>query len=333
MKEKLNVAILGATGAVGEAMLKGLEERNFPIQELHLLASKRSAGKKVMFKRHEIEIEEADLFDFHGMDIVFGAVENDLAEQYARDIVKAGAIFIDNSSAFRLNPLVPLIIPEINQDQIKEHKGIIANPNCATILALMAIQAIQRLSPITSMVVSTYQAVSGAGTKGIEELEDQVEATMFNQAVQKKIFPEPIAYNVIPQIGDFDEFGYSKEEMKLQNEGRKILRNESLLVSCTCVRVPVIRCHSEAIQLVTEKSLTRQEIEDAMKNTLGIIYMEEGYPTPFECSDEDMIYVGRLRKDLTHDHGWMLWCCGDQIRKGAAINAVQIAEAWLKMNH
>lgn len=334
-----NVAILGATGAVGQEMMKVLAERNFPIQTLKLLASKRSAGKKVTFKNQELTIEEATKDSFEGMDIVLGAAENDIAKELLPYAVKAGAIVVDNSSAYRLDKDVPLVVPEVNPEDIFTNKGIIANPNCATIIALVAINALNSYAKVKSMVVSTYQAVSGAGNPGIEELKTQVAALSNNEEVTPKVFPYQIAFNLIPQIGGFDELGYSSEEMKMQNEGRKILHNEDLKVTCTCIRIPVYRSHSESITLTFENEIDVAKAKELLKDAEGVKLMDDPnnkvYPMPLDTTDQDLVYVGRIRKDLTRDDNksLTLWCCGDQVRKGAATNAVQIAMKYIEKDN
>ena len=261
---------------------------------------------------------------------MLGAVENELAKRWAPWIVKAGAVFVDNSSAFRLDPGVPLVIPQINAEDIFKHQGIIANPNCATIIALMAVAPIYRLSRITRMIVSTYQAVSGAGAAGLAELKRQIMELEAGKAATIETFPAQIAYNLIPQIGGFNEAGYSSEEMKLNDEGQKILHDPELRVSCTCVRVPVLRCHSESIYLETEAFLSLDEVRQALEEAEGVLLNEQPYPTPLDCTDQDLVEVGRLRRDLTCEKGIALWCCGDQLRKGAATNAVEIVREWWK---
>ncbi|MBQ3076230.1 MAG: aspartate-semialdehyde dehydrogenase [Clostridia bacterium] len=329
--KKFNVAILGATGAVGREMMKILEERDFPLASLKLLASARSAGKTLPFKGEEIVIEEATPAAFEGCDIVLGAAENDVAMELLPHAVKAGAVVIDNSSAYRLDPDVPLVVPEINPEDVKWHKGIIANPNCTTIITVTAVGGIHKLSPVKKMVASSYQAVSGAGVGGMRELEAQMKALSAGEPVVCETFPYQIAYNLIPQIGGFNAEGYSSEEMKLQNEGRKILHADDLRVTCTCVRVPVMRSHSVSVSLETERELSLEEIREAIAAAPGCKLVDDPankqYPMPLDTSDQDLVYVGRIRKDLASDNGGIaLWCCGDQIRKGAATNAVQIAE-------
>lgn len=328
----MNVAILGASGVVGREMLKILGERNFPIDELRLLSGPGSAGKTCFFRGKEYTYEEASENSFGGMDIVLGAAENDVAERFAPSIKAAGAVFIDNSSAFRLNPDVPLIVPEINPEDVRGHSGIIANPNCVTIIAAVAVNALQKLSPIKTMVASTYQAVSGAGKAGLAELEEQVRAYAAGGRMEIKAFAKQIAFNLIPKIGSISDGGYSKEELKLLNEGRKILHND-MLVSCTCIRVPVLRSHSISINLRCEDVISTEQAKEALSKAPGVVLLDdpanEQYPTPLEAADRDLVYVGRLREDPTTG-GLALWCCGDQIRKGAATNAVQIAELLLK---
>ena len=323
------IAILGATGAVGRTMLQVLEEQtDWEIGEVRLLASPRSAGQTLLFKGQPLTLEAVTETSFEGMDVVLGAVENELAKRWAPWIVKAGAVFVDNSSAFRLDPGVPLVIPQINAEDIFKHQGIIANPNCATIIALMAVAPIYRLSRITRMIVSTYQAVSGAGAAGLAELKRQIAQLEAGQAVSAEAFPVQIAYNLIPQIGGFDEQGYSAEERKLQDEGRKILHDPVLKISCTCVRVPVLRCHSESITLETERAVKLEEARKAIAEAEGVRLNEQPYPTPLACTDQNQVEVGRLRCDCTHEKGIALWCCGDQLRKGAATNAVEIVRTW-----
>lgn len=323
------IAILGATGAVGRTMLQVLEEQtDWSMGQVKLLASPRSAGQILMFKGQPLTIEVVSEDSFADVDVVLGAVENELAKRWAPVIVEAGAVFIDNSSAFRLDPAVPLVIPQINAQDIREHQGIIANPNCATIIALMAVAPIYRLSRITRMIVSTYQAVSGAGATGLAELKRQIAQLEAGQAASAETFPAQIAYNLIPQIGSFDEQGYSSEEMKLQNESRKILRDPALRISCTCVRVPVLRCHSESITLETERVIDLDEVRKAIAEAEGVVLNEQPYPMPLACTDQNRVEVGRLRRDCTNEKGIVLWCCGDQLRKGAATNAVEIVRAW-----
>ena len=329
----MKVAVLGASGLVGREMLKVMAERNFPFDELRLLSGKGSAGKTCTYQGREYTYEEATESSFEGMDIVLGAAENAVAKRFAPAIKKAGAVFIDNSSAFRLDEGVPLVVPEINPEDALKHSGIIANPNCVTIIAAVAVGGLAKISPIKTMTASSYQAVSGAGRGGLTELEEQVQQYAKGEELSVKNFPCQIAFNLIPKIGDITENGYSKEEMKLQNEGRKILHMPDMKVSCTCVRVPVFRSHSISINLLTEKKISVEEARKAVAAFPGAVLLDDAkdnlFPTPLITTDQDKVYVGRIREDLTNG-GIALWCCGDQIRKGAATNAVQIAELLLK---
>ena len=324
------VAVLGATGAVGQEMMNILEERNFPVGKLVPLASARSAGKTLKFKGEDVTIQLACDEAFEGVDIVLGAAENDIAEKFAPAIVKAGAVFVDNSSAFRLDPNVPLIVPEVNAEDAKNHKGIISNPNCSTIITVTAVNALNKLSPIKTMTASTYQAVSGAGAGGPIELMNEVEALREGKTYEPKIFSHQIAYNLIPQIGGEQVMGYTSEEMKMQNEGRKIMHLPELKVSCTCVRVPVVRSHSISVSLHFDRPVTVEEVRSVLADAPGVKLVDDlknkQYPMPLDTSGQDIVFVGRIRPDLTDDCGICLWCCGDQVRKGAATNCIQIAE-------
>ncbi|MBR2365542.1 MAG: aspartate-semialdehyde dehydrogenase [Oscillospiraceae bacterium] len=328
--KQYKVGILGATGAVGREMMKVLEERNFPISELRVLASARSVGKKLPFRGEELTVVEATHDAFEGLDIVLGAATNALAQEMAPYIVKAGAVFVDNSSAFRMDPEVPLIVPELNPEDAKNHKGIISNPNCTTIVTLTALGGLAKHSKITSIIASSYQATSGAGAAGPVELMDEVEALAAGKTYEPKVFQYQIAYNVIPQIGGNAFEGYTSEEMKMQNEGRKILHLPDLKVSCTCVRVPVVRSHSVSVVVRTEEKISVEKARELIAAAPGCKLVDDldakQYPMPLDTSDQDLVFVGRIRDDLTDDKGLNIWCCGDQVRKGAATNAIQIAE-------
>ena len=304
MKE-LRIGILGATGAVGQEMLRVLEEYGIPVSELRPLASARSAGGTVCFRDREIKIQEAAEDSFKGLDYVLGAVKNGMSRAFAPAIVESGAVYIDNSSAFRLDPDVPLVVPEINGEDAFTNKGIIANPNCSSTITLMAVAGLAKLSPIKSMVACTYQAVSGAGQKGFDELEGQMRAVLAGEKTESSVFPT-----------------------QMQNEGRRILHLPALKVSCTCVRVPVMRSHSISVTVRTERKISVEEARDAVRAYPGCRLVEDcqgrNYPTPLDTSNQDLVWVGRIREDLTDERGLTLWCCGDQIRKGAASNAVQI---------
>ena len=332
--KKYNVAILGATGAVGQEMLKVLEEYDIPVEKLLPLASAKSAGGTVSFKGEDVKIEEAREDSFAGMDFVLGAVKNPMSKRFAPAIVKSGAVYIDNSSAFRMDPEVPLVVPEINGEDAFKNKGIIANPNCSSIITLMAVGGIAKLSPIKSMVACTYQAVSGAGQAGLVELEAQMLALAEGKKPEAKVFPTQIAMNVIPHIGDELENGYTDEEMKMQNEGRRILHLPELKVTCTCVRVPVMRSHSISVTLRTARKMSVAAANEAIRAFPGCRLIEDydgrNYPTPLDTSNQDLVWVGRVREDLTDENGLTLWCCGDQIRKGAAANAVQILKRMIE---
>ena len=336
--KKYTVAILGATGAVGTQMLQCLAEQEFPVGSLKLLASARSAGKKVQTAWGEVEIEEARPEAFGGCDIVLGAAGDDIARELLPEAVKRGAVVVDNSHAFRLDPDVPLVVPEINAADVKWHKGLIANPNCATIIGLVPTWPLHQLAGVQRMIVSTYQAASGAGVPGMSELEAQIAAMGRGETIPApKAFAAQLANNLIPQIGGFDAQGYTSEEMKLQNEGRKIMHLPELRVNCTCVRVPVLRSHSESITLEFERDITVEEARAALAAAPGVKLVDDmdagnvhdRFPMPMDTSDQDLIYVGRIRRDISNPEaarGITFWCCGDQIRKGAATNAVQIAK-------
>ena len=329
----MNVAILGATGAVGREMMKILAERSFPVEELRLLASPRSAGQKLLWQGRELTVQPAEDSAFEGMDVVLGAAENDIAKRFAPAIVKAGAVFVDNSSAFRMDPNVSLVIPEINPEDVRRHKGIIANANCTTIVSLVAINALNQDSPIQSIIASSYQAVSGAGAGGPRELMEEVELLREGKPVHPQVFQYQIAYNVIPQIGGEVDEGYPSEEMKMQNEGRKIMHLPDLRVSCTCVRVPVVRSHSVSLVVRTREKISVRRARELIAAAPGCRLVDDlasrRYPMPLDTSNQDTVFVGRIREDLTCDNGLNIWCCGDQVRKGAATNAVQIAQLLL----
>lgn len=328
---KKHVAIVGATGAVGQEMIKVLLERNFPYQTLRLFASKQSAGKKLTIHNQNFIVEEFHDHCLNNIDIVFGATDALVAKDIAKQTKQNHALFIDNSSAFRLDEDVPLIIPEVNSSDFLTHQGIIANPNCATIIALTALQPLHAYANIQRLIVSTYQAVSGAGIYGIQELQQQIENIAHQHPIQIQHFPCQIAYNLIPQIGSFHDSGYSEEEIKLEKESKKILHDPSLLVNCTCVRVPVVRSHSESIYVEFKQPIDVHTAKQLLQQGNGVRFIDQNdntkYPTPLDTSNQDYIYVGRIRKDPNPCvHALSLWCCGDQLRKGAATNAIQIAE-------
>ena len=321
--KKYNIAVLGATGAVGQEMLNILAEYDIPVNELLPLASARSAGGTVKFKGEDVVIREASDDAFKGMDFVLGAVEKDQSKQFAPAIVRSGAVYIDNSSAFRMDPEVPLVVPEINGEDARANHGIISNPNCSTIITAMAIGGIAALSPIRTMIACTYQAVSGAGQAGLAELENQMKALAEGKPLERKVFPHQIALNVIPFIGSLTDNDYTDEEMKMQNEGRKILHLPDLKVTCACVRVPVMRSHSIAVTLRTERKISVAEANEAIRNFPGCRLIEdyEGriYPTPLDTSGQDLVWVGRVREDLTDETA--LRCGAAAIRSARALPA------------
>ena len=325
----MKIAILGATGAVGRQMLECISEQLPEAEEVRLFASERSKGKVISWQGKELTVDVVSEEKLRGIDYVLGAVSASLAKEYLPMIRKAGAVFVDNSSAFRLLDDVPLVVPEINGEDLRNHHGVIANPNCSTIIAMMAVAPIARISPIRKLIASTYQAVSGAGIGGMQELTQQVSDIAEGKEPVPSVFPYQIAFNCIPWIGKPQEAGYTTEEMKMQYEGRKILHLPDLRVSCTCVRVPVYRSHSITFSLQCEKPVTPDEAEAAIRTFPGTVLMEEGVPTPLITSGQDLVYVGRIREDLVFDGGLAGWCCGDQIRKGAASNAVEIIR-WLE---
>ena len=322
----MKIGILGATGAVGMQMLQCIEERNIDADEIRVFASERSKGKKIAYKDTELTVETVCQERLNGLDYVLGAVSNALSKEYRPLIEKAGAVYIDNSSAFRLEEGIPLVVPEINGADALNHHGIIANPNCSTIITYMALAPINALSRITAVNASTYQAVSGAGIGGLYELENQVKQIEAKEEVTHKVFPAQIAYNCIAEIGSYLDSGYTTEEMKMQNEGRKIMHLPDLKVTCTCVRVPVFRSHSISVTFQTETPVSIEDAEKAVAAFEGDVLVTDHVPQPLETSDQDKVYVGRIRKDLCNENGLTLWCCGDQIRKGAAANAVEIME-------
>ncbi len=334
MAEK-RVAILGATGVVGTQMRQCLEERNFPVSELVPLASAKSAGKTLTFKGEEVEVKEAKPEAFDGIDIVLGAAGDGIAKALLPEAAARGAVCVDNSHAFRLDPDVPLVVPEINSEDIKNHlRNIIANPNCATIIGLVPTYPLHKAAGLKRMIVSTYQAASGAGMPGLTELTRELKVLAEGGEVgDTSPFAYQLAMNLIPQIGSFKDEGYTSEEWKMQNEGRKIMHLPEVRVNCTCVRVPIMRSHSESITLEFENPLSPDEARKILSTAPGVKVVDDPanlrYPMPLDTSDQDLVFVGRIRRDLSAAdgvNGLTFFCCGDQIRKGAATNAVQIAE-------
>ena len=325
-----HVAIAGATGAVGTEFLKLLEARDFPMNSLRLLASSRSAGSKLQFRGENLEVEELTQKSFKGIDIAFFSAGGSRSKEFAPHAVDSGAVVIDNSSAFRMDEKVPLVVPEINPKQAFEHQGLIANPNCSTIQMVVALNPIHLAANIQRVVVSTYQAVSGAGASAMEELKQQLRAWANDEPMKQEVFPTQIAFNLFPHIDVFQDNGYTKEEMKMVHETRKIMNAPNMQISATCVRVPVLRAHSEAVWVETEKPLSESEARELFEKEPGIVVQDEresgGYPTPWHITETQETYVGRIRKDISHPNGLTFWVVADQLYKGAALNAIQIAE-------
>ncbi|MCX8038650.1 MAG: aspartate-semialdehyde dehydrogenase [Candidatus Sumerlaeia bacterium] len=333
--KKLTVAIMGATGAVGQEMLRTLEQRHFPCTTLRLLASERSAGKKIPFRGKLHVVEQLTAGSFAGVDIVLASAGGAISKEFAPKAVEAGAVVVDNTSYFRMDPEVPLVVPEANADALAKHKGIIANPNCSTAQMIVAIAPIHRAVGIRRLVISTYQSVSGTGQKAIDECLRQTREILVEgkQEVEKKVYPHQIAFNVIPHIDSFLENGYTKEEMKMVNETRKILGDDSIAITATTVRVPVLRGHSESVNVETRKRITPAEVRALLADAPGVVVVDDpsqnDYPTPIYCEGRDETYVGRIREDISNPNGLEMWIVSDNLRKGAALNAVQIAEELL----
>jgi aspartate-semialdehyde dehydrogenase len=339
LSDLYRVAILGATGAVGTELIELLASRNFPIAELKLFASPNSAGTKLKFRGEEITVEVVSDKSFEGIDIVLASAGGSTSKALAAQIVAAGAVMIDNSSAFRMVPNVPLIIPEVNPEAAAHHQGIIANPNCTTILMAVAIYPLHQIQPIQRIVAATYQSASGAGARAMAEVETQTRDILDGKTPKPEIFPYPLAFNLFPHNTPIDEHGYCEEEMKMVNETRKIFGVPDLRITATCVRVPVLRAHSEAINLEFATPFDPDTARSILATAPGVKLVEDWnanyFPMPIDASGKDEVLVGRIRQDISHPNGLELWLCGDQIRKGAALNAVQIAELlvekhWLK---
>ncbi|MEM9904583.1 MAG: aspartate-semialdehyde dehydrogenase [Cyanobacteria bacterium P01_D01_bin.44] len=330
MPETYRVAIVGATGAVGTELIQLLESRDFPVEALKLLASERSAGSTLVFKGKPVLVEAMDEQSFKGIDLVLASAGGSVSRQWAPIAVKAGAVVIDNSSAFRMDPDVPLVVPEVNPDDVLTHRGIIANPNCTTILMSVAIWPLHQVQPIQRVVVSTYQSASGAGARAMEEMKQQARAILDEQAPKTDIFPYPLAFNLFAHNSPLSDQGYCQEELKMVNETRKIFGQPDLRVTATCIRVPVLRAHSEAINLEFSSPFAVNQARELLQKAPGVHLVEDWqanyFPMPMEASGQDDVLVGRIRQDLSHPNALELWLSGDQIRKGAALNAVQIAE-------
>ncbi|GAG73197.1 unnamed protein product [marine sediment metagenome] len=334
--KKYNVAICGATGAVGETILKVLQERNFPVEKLKLLASYRSVGKKYKFLNQDIMVEELTKDAFKDTEIVLFSIGAELSKEFAPIAVENGATVIDNSSAFRMDKDVSLVVPEVNPQDVLGHKGIIANPNCSTIVMVVAINPIHKISKIKRIVASTYQAVSGTGRKAIEELKKQSRAVLNSKEVKSEVYPVQIAFNILPHIDDFYEDGYTKEEIKMVHETHKIIGDNSIKITTTSVRVPVFTSHSLSVNLELESKLTREDVREILSKAPGVKVMDDPenliYPTTLDSSGNDLVYVGRIREDNSVENGINLWIVSDQLRKGAATNAIQIAEILIEKN-
>ena len=326
----LRVAVVGATGAVGAEFIKLLEHRNFPVEKLTLLASARSAGQILKFRGQPIAVQELTQESFGPIDLAFFSAGASVSKEFCPLAAAAGALVIDNSSAFRMDPEVPLVVPEVNPEAISQHHGIIANPNCTTIQMVVVLKPLHDAARIRRVVVSTYQAVSGTGTKAIVELEQQVRDHVAGRAAKHEVYPVPIAFNVLPHVDVFLDNGYTKEEMKMVHETRKIMGDPSINVSATCVRVPVVRAHSEAINIETERKLTASEARALLARAPGVVVKDEhvpgGYPVPLEVAEQYDTYVGRIREDISVENGLAFWVVADQLFKGAALNGIQIAE-------
>ena len=333
MNRNPHVAVVGATGAVGIEMIRTLEKRNFPVGKLTLLASARSVGKKLKFKGEQVAVQELKADAFKGIDVALFSAGGSISKEFAPLAARADCVVVDNSSAFRMDETVPLVVPEINAGDVKRHKGIIANPNCTTAITLMALYPLHQAFGVTRIFASSYQAVSGTGAKAIEELERQVNEIVAGKPVTKEVYPHQIAFNVLPQVDSFLSDGYTKEEMKMQNEGRKIMHHPSFRASVTCVRVPVYRAHSVAVSAEFERPITVETAREVLQKAPGLDIIDDPanklYPMPLDVAERYNCAVGRLRQDCAMDNGLCFWVAGDQLLKGAALNAVQIAEELL----
>jgi len=325
-----NVAVVGATGAVGEEMTQILEQRDFPVRKLSLYASHRSAGKEYLFKGKTIRVEELKDNSFQGIDIALFSGGDDVSKHFAPLAVQAGTVVIDNGKYYRMDPNVPLVVPEVNPEDVSKHQGIIANPNCSTIQMVVALKPIYDAVGINKVICSTYQSVSGTGKEAINELREQTEAVVLNKDIKINAYPYQIAFNVLPHIGSFDKDGYTSEEIKMLNETRKILHANKIMVSATTVRVPVYRAHAEDVHIETQKEISPDKAREILSNFPGIKVIDEPeqcrYPLSLDAEGKDEVFVGRIRKDLVFNPGLVMWVVADNLRKGAALNALQIAE-------
>ena len=332
----MRVAILGATGAVGTELLELLETRNFPVEQLKLLASPRSAGKKLTFQGKSLTVEAVNEDSFKEIDLVLASAGGSSSKAWAKTIVASGAVMIDNSSAFRMDDSVPLVVPEINPEAAEHHQGIIANPNCTTILLGVAVYPLHQIQPIRRMVIATYQSASGAGAMAMEEVKHQAKAILSGEPAKAEILPYPLAFNLFPHNSPLTDSGYCEEELKMINETRKIFNDSTIRVTATCVRVPVLRAHSEAVNLEFDSPFAVSQAREILSQAPGVKLVENWesnyFPMPIDATGKDEVLVGRIRQDLSHPCGLELWLCGDQIRKGAALNAIQIAELLVQKN-
>ena len=325
-----NVAIVGATGLVGQECIKVLEQRNFPVESISLLASDRSAGKKIFVNHKEVDVKETTAESFQGVDIAFFAIDTGISRHFAPIAVQAGAVVIDKSNAFRDNPAVPLVVPEVNVEDIRWHKGIVASPNCSTIQMVVALHPLHKANPIKRVVVDTYQSVSGTGSAAIEELTTQAKQVLSGQATAPHVYPHQIAFNILPEIDVFLDNGYSKEEWKMVEETRKIMHESDMAISATCARVPVYIGHSEAVNVEFSRAMPAAEVRRILSQSPGIKVLDDPvislYPQAWSAAGTDEVFVGRIRQDASHARGIVMWIVADNLRKGAALNAVQIAE-------
>lgn len=335
-KQKIRIAILGATGAVGTELIALLEERKFPVASLKLLASSRSAGQKILFRGESLTVEAVEENSFRDINLVLASAGGSTSKKWATAIVKAGAVMVDNSSAFRMDSGVPLVVPEINPEAVTQHQGIIANPNCTTILMGMAVYPLHKIQPVDRIIVATYQSASGAGARAMEEVKKQYRAILEGEEPQAEILPYPLAFNLFPHNSPLNDRGYCQEEMKMVNETRKIFNTPQIRISATCIRVPVLRAHSEAINLEFKAPFDLQKAKDILSAAPGVRLVEDWkknyFPMPIEASGQNDVLVGRIRQDISHPNCLELWLSGDQIRKGAALNAIQIAELLVEKN-
>ena len=328
------VAIVGATGLVGQEFIKVLEQRDFPIDSIHLLASDRSAGKRLSVNHQEIEVEETVPGSFKGVDIALFSAGAEVSRHFSPMAVQEGAVVVDNSSAFRMEPAVPLVVPEVNPEDIKQHKGIIANPNCSTIQMVVALYPLHKVNPIKRIVVATYQAVSGTGAAAVEELTTQARQVLDGQATPPHVYPHQIAFNLLPEIDVFLDNGYTREEWKMIEETKKIMHADGIAISATCVRVPVFAGHSEAIHVELSHPMSADEARGILAQAPGVKVLDDPlvslYPQPWSVAGTDEVFIGRIRKDVSHPNGLVMWVVADNLRKGAALNAVQVAEEMIK---